>query len=44
VLSGHAHLYQRFTRKVDGREIPYIVCGSGGFAITPPKADSRRRH
>ena len=37
VLSGHAHLYQRFTRKVDGREIPYVVAGSGGFAATPPK-------
>jgi Calcineurin-like phosphoesterase len=36
VLSGHAHLYQRFTRKVDGREIPYVVAGSGGFAATPP--------
>lgn len=36
VLSGHAHLYQRFTRKVDGREIPYVVAGSGGFSATPP--------
>ena len=36
VLSGHAHLYQRFTRKVDGREIPYVVSGSGGFAATKP--------
>jgi DNA repair exonuclease SbcCD nuclease subunit len=37
VLSGHAHLYQRFTREVDGREIPYVVSGSGGFAATPPQ-------
>jgi hypothetical protein len=37
VLSGHAHLYQRFTREVDGRNIPYVVAGSGGFAVTPPK-------
>jgi kumamolisin len=37
VLSGHAHLYQRFTRAVGGREIPYIVSGSGGFAATPPR-------
>lgn len=37
VLSGHAHLYQRFTRRVNGREIPYIVSGSGGFSDTPPK-------
>ncbi len=37
VLSGHAHLYQRFTRAVDGREIPYVVAGSGGFAATAPQ-------
>src|SRR5205085_1430166 len=37
VLSGHAHLYQRFTREVDRREIPYVVSGSGGFAATPPQ-------
>jgi hypothetical protein len=36
VISGHAHLYQRFARRVDGREIPYVVAGSGGFAATPP--------
>jgi hypothetical protein len=36
VLSGHAHLYQRFTRMVNGRQTPYIVCGSGGFAATAP--------
>jgi hypothetical protein len=37
VLSGHAHLYQRFSRRVDGREIPYVVSGSGGFAATAPQ-------
>jgi hypothetical protein len=40
VLSGHAHLYQRFTRTVaaaGGKETPYIVAGSGGFAATAPK-------
>ena len=36
VLSGHAHLYQRYTRVVDGHQIPYIVSGSGGFAATTP--------
>ncbi|SDR60540.1 3',5'-cyclic AMP phosphodiesterase CpdA [Rhizobiales bacterium GAS113] len=36
VLSGHAHLYQRFTRLVGGKQTPYIVCGAGGFAATPP--------
>ena len=38
VLSGHAHLYQRFTRIVNnGQETPYIVSGSGGFSATTPK-------
>src|SRR5205085_12067415 len=37
VLSGHAHLYQRYTRAVDGREIPYVVSGSGGFTATMPQ-------
>jgi hypothetical protein len=36
VLSGHAHLYQRYTREVDGREIPYVVAGAGGFSETHP--------
>ena len=32
-LSGHAHNYQRLTRTrtTDGSEIPYIVCGTGGY-------------
>jgi kumamolisin len=38
VLSGHAHLYQRYTRKLPGVDIPYIVSGSGGHNATPPKA------
>jgi hypothetical protein len=33
VLSGHAHNYQRFTRRQDNRETPYIVAGNGGHAI-----------
>jgi hypothetical protein len=37
LLSGHAHLYQRFTRTVNGRDVPYIVSGSGGYAATPPQ-------
>ncbi len=37
VLAGHAHLYQRFTRKMpDGTAIPYLVAGCGGFAATRP--------
>ena len=40
VLSGHAHLYQRFSHGVAGlgRTIPYVVSGSGGFAVSPPQA------
>jgi hypothetical protein len=37
VLSGHAHLYQRFTRTMHGRQIPYVVSGSGGYAATAPQ-------
>ena len=38
MLSGHAHLYQRFTRNVaGGKQTPYLVSGSGGFAATAPK-------
>jgi len=33
VLSGHAHLYERYTRTMasDGREIAYVVAGNGGY-------------
>jgi hypothetical protein len=31
VFGAHAHNYQRFTRRMDGREVPYVVAGSGGF-------------
>ncbi len=37
VLAGHAHLYQRFTRSINGTEIPYVVCGAGGYAATAPR-------
>lgn len=30
VLSGHAHNYQRYTRAIGKRQIPYVVCGNGG--------------
>jgi hypothetical protein len=40
VLSGHAHLYQRFTRVVNGKHVPYIVSGSGGFAATAPQGSA----
>jgi hypothetical protein len=31
VISGHVHDYQRFTRKVPGGSMLYIVCGNGGY-------------
>jgi 3',5'-cyclic AMP phosphodiesterase CpdA len=37
VLSGHAHLYQRFSRQVNGRTIPYLVAGSGGHLQHAPR-------
>jgi hypothetical protein len=38
VLSGHAHLYQRFTRTTPdkSRQIPYVISGAGGYAATKP--------
>ncbi len=36
VFSGHAHLYQRFTRRVANQEIPYLVSGSGGYNAKAP--------
>jgi hypothetical protein len=41
VFSGHDHCYQRFTLKHDGRHVPVVVAGAGGFAtyddLTPVK-------
>ena len=34
-LSGHAHNYQRYTRRFLGKQVPYIVVGTGG--ISPQK-------
>jgi len=31
VLSGHVHNYQRFTRAINGQDVPFIVAGAGGF-------------
>lgn len=31
VFTGHVHNYQRFTRKMGNRQIPYIVAGAGGY-------------
>lgn len=32
VLSGHVHNYQRFSRVLNGKSIPYVVAGAGGYA------------
>ncbi len=31
VLTGHVHNYQRFTRTINDRDVPYIVAGAGGY-------------
>jgi hypothetical protein len=33
VLSAHSDNYQRFTRFINGSEIPYVVAGAGGHGI-----------
>jgi len=35
VLSGHEHDYSRYTRNLDGRQIPYVIAGCGGYNLTP---------
>ena len=34
-LSAHAHNYQHYTRHIAGKEIPYIVVGTGGMPPQP---------
>jgi Calcineurin-like phosphoesterase len=34
-LSGHAHIYERYTRTVGGKQIPYLVAGIGGYYDLP---------
>jgi hypothetical protein len=34
-LSGNAHLYERYTRTVGGKQIPYLVAGMGGYYNLP---------
>jgi acid phosphatase type 7 len=31
ILTAHVHNYQRFTRDMNGHELPYIVAGAGGY-------------
>ena len=46
VLSAHAHNYQRYTRRIAGKQVVYIVAGTGGMppqhvpAATGQPADS----
>jgi hypothetical protein len=39
VLSGHAHNYQRYTRKIAFKgktyTVPFVVCGDGGHHVNP---------
>jgi hypothetical protein len=41
-LSGHAHLYERYTRTVGGKQIPYLVAGMGGYFNLPGLKPSKR--
>ncbi len=34
-LSGHSHLYERYTRTIGSKQIPYVVAGVGGFYNLP---------
>ena len=31
VFTGHVHNFQRFTRKIGDKQVPYIVAGGGGY-------------
>ena len=42
-LSGHAHLYERYTRTVGGKQIPYLVAGMGGYYNLPGLKPANRR-
>ncbi len=36
VFCGHAHIYERFTRNHEGRAIPHVVAGAGGYRELHP--------
>lgn len=42
-LSGHAHLYERYTRTVGQKQIPYLVAGMGGYYNLPGLKPPNRR-
>jgi len=31
ILSGHSHLYERYTRYINNQQVPFVVCGCGGY-------------
>lgn len=43
VLSGHAHNYQRFTRPLGSRQIPFYVAGNGGHGLAKLNINSTLR-
>jgi predicted phosphodiesterase len=43
VFTGHVHDYQRFTRTHDGRQVPYVVAGAGGYHNLHPMASDARQ-
>jgi hypothetical protein len=42
VFAGHAHNYQRYTRTVNGLQIPYLVAGCGGHSPLEPMRTTLR--
>jgi hypothetical protein len=42
-LSGHSHMYERYTRTVGGKQIPYLVAGMGGYYGLPGLKPANRR-
>lgn len=42
VFAGHVHNYQRFIRQYNGRDIPYIVAGAGGYYNLHKVQDANR--
>ncbi len=41
VICGHAHLYQRIVRQNDDRDIPYLICGAGGYGLNPEQVTAK---
>jgi calcineurin-like phosphoesterase family protein len=41
-LSGHSHVYERYTRTVKSKQIPYVVAGNGGYYNLPGLKPGKR--